>query len=262
MSVPDRLFDPFAGALLDPAGALPLGLRTWNGSDPAARFAVYRNNVIVSLVGALADTFPVVQELVGGAFFDAMARGFVVASPPRCPVLIDYGAAFPDFVAAFQPAATVAYLPDVARLELARLRAYHAADVQPLRPAALATHVSDPTGLAGTRVALHPSLTVIESDYAIVSLWSAHQGAGRIEDVDPWRPESALVVRVGDDALVLDIPRGSAVFTAQLAACASLGRAAAAAVAEDSGFDLARALALLIGHGGIVAWQPAGGVAA
>lgn len=46
-----------AAALLDPAQPCPPGLTTWNGSDPAHRFAVYRNNVIVSLVDALADTF-------------------------------------------------------------------------------------------------------------------------------------------------------------------------------------------------------------
>lgn len=47
----------FAQALLNPAQSCPPGLTTWNGSDPARRFAVYRNNVIVSLVDALADTF-------------------------------------------------------------------------------------------------------------------------------------------------------------------------------------------------------------
>lgn len=46
-----------AAALLDPAHPCPPGLTAWNGSDPAHRFAVYRNNVIVSLVDALADTF-------------------------------------------------------------------------------------------------------------------------------------------------------------------------------------------------------------
>ena len=49
----------FAAALLDSRQGCPAGLRTWNGSDPAARLAVYRNNVVSSLIDALADTFPV-----------------------------------------------------------------------------------------------------------------------------------------------------------------------------------------------------------
>ena len=66
-------------ALLDPGAACPPGLRSWNGSDPGARFAVHRNNVVVSLIDALADGFPVTQELVGEAFFRAMARVHVLA---------------------------------------------------------------------------------------------------------------------------------------------------------------------------------------
>jgi Putative DNA-binding domain len=51
----------FARALLDIARRVPAGLVAWSGSDPGPRFAVHRNNVRVSLVAALADTFPVVQ---------------------------------------------------------------------------------------------------------------------------------------------------------------------------------------------------------
>ena len=66
----------FAAALLYPARPCPPGLHAWNGSDPAARLAVYRNNVVSSLIDALADTFPVVQQLVGEEFFRAMAGVF------------------------------------------------------------------------------------------------------------------------------------------------------------------------------------------
>lgn len=48
----------WCGALLDPEHEIPAALITWNGSDPAQRFAVYRNNVTVSLLEAIADTFP------------------------------------------------------------------------------------------------------------------------------------------------------------------------------------------------------------
>ena len=79
-------------ALLDPDRAVPAGLVTWNGSDPAQRFAVYRNNVTVSLMQALADTFPVCAASVGEARFRDLARAFVRAQPPRSPVLARYGA--------------------------------------------------------------------------------------------------------------------------------------------------------------------------
>ena len=97
----------FAAALLNPAAPCPSGLVTWNGSDAAQRFGVYRNNVTVSLIEALADTFPVVQQLVGDAFFRVMAGEFARQSPPTSPVLAWYGDAFADFIVAFTPATGV-----------------------------------------------------------------------------------------------------------------------------------------------------------
>jgi hypothetical protein len=258
MSGANGVLDALAGALLDPGQPVPAGSVTWNGSDPAARFAVYRNNVVVSLVEALADTFPVTRELVGAPFFDAMARCFVAEQPPRSPILTGYGDGFPGFVAAFEPAKALAYLPDLARLELARVRAYHAADAEALEPTMLAGYLTDPHRLPDMRMTLHPSLTVLSSDHAIVSLWAAHQGEGRIDEVDPALPECALVARVGDDVLVLSVTRGTAAFVAALRTGRSLGDAAGVAAAREPAFDLASALALIIRHSGIVAWHVPG----
>ena len=61
-----------------------------------------------------------------------MARAYALAEPPRSPVLMDYGAGFADFIAGFAPAASLPYLPDVARIERAWREAYHAADAEPL----------------------------------------------------------------------------------------------------------------------------------
>ena len=94
----------FAAALINPQADCPPGLVSWNGSDPAQRFAVYRNNALASRVGALADTFPVVQHMVGEAFFRAMAAGFVRAFPPTSPVLVNYGEGFAQYIADFAPA--------------------------------------------------------------------------------------------------------------------------------------------------------------
>ena len=243
----------FAAALLDPEHPLPAGLVTRNGTDPATRFAVYRNNVVVSLVAALADTFPFTRELVGRQFFDAMARCFIVAQPPRSPVLTEYGDDFPDFVALFGPARALAYLPDVARLEVARVRAYHAAEADALGTAALAALLADQDRLPGVRLTLQPSFAVVASDHAIVSLWAAHHGEGRLDGVDPARPQCALVLRDGDDVLVLPVSVGTGAFVAKLKAGSPLGEAASVGAAREPEFDLTHALALLIRHGGIAA---------
>ncbi len=247
---------PFAAALLDPARPCPDGLVTWNGSDPAKRFQVYRNNVIVSLVDALADTFAVAQQLVGEAFFRAMARLYACAHPPRSPVLALYGADFPAFIEGFPPAVGLPYLADVARLEYLRVRAYHAADASPVDPAALAALLMDESTLPALRLRLHPSLAVLPSDAAVVSLWAAHQGVGALEEVIPEVPETALILRQGLEVDVRQIPAAAGAFIATLGAGLPLGQAAAKATALDGGFDLAGALGLLLQNSAITALNP------
>jgi len=245
----------FAAALLDPTLAPPMGLRAHNGSDVRVRFNVHRNNVRVTLAAALADTFPVLRELVGAEFFGAMAQVYVSAHPPRSPVLTHYGDGFADWVAAFPPAASLPYLADIARLERARVHAFHAADAHALSAADLARHLAAPQHLPQALLRLHPSLRVIDSRWAIVSLWAAHQGHGALAEVDPSRAEAALVLRVDDDAAVLGIDTEAAGFYRRLQQGQPLGRAAAAA---SGGFDLTASLALLIRHGAICAWHDDG----
>src|SRR6266542_3456863 len=68
---------------------------------------------------ALATTFPTVQALVGEDFFRMLARAFVGQSPPNQPVLAEYGAGFPAFIAGHDAARDLPYLADIARLDWA-----------------------------------------------------------------------------------------------------------------------------------------------
>lgn len=247
----------FAAALLDPGCPPPPGLRSWNGSDPAQRFAVHRNNVLLSLVDALADEHPVLQSLVGEDFFRAMAAVYLRRHPPRSPVLLGLGADLPGFIAGFEPAADLPYLADVARLEWLRIRAAHAADTVPLRApdAAALAALQDPAQAPRLRVRLHPSAAVLVSAHAVVSLWAAHQHDDASWPTDLAQPEAALVLRPALDVLVLPLPPGAAPFVQALQAGQPLGEATAAATAAAPGFDLVAALALLLQHGAVVAFH-------
>ena len=245
----------FAAALLAPDLPCPAGLRAWNGSDPTARLAVYRNNVVSSLIDAVADTFPVTKELVGEEFFRAMASIFVRQHPPRSRVLAHYGAEFADFVDGFEPARAVPYLADVARLERARVLAFHAGDADPLTAEMLGVAMSAGEDVGALQLVCHPSTSVVVSGYAIVSLWAAHQGDGDLSDIDPAVPESALVVRPGLDVFVLRLPPGAARFVIALQAGAGLADASALAAGEAADFELPNVLALLLGHGALISVQ-------
>jgi len=144
MTAPASAHREFAAALQVPTLSVPSALKGGGGHDAERRFAVHRNNFVVGLVDALAESFPVTQALVGQAFFRGMARERVLADPPRSPLLTDYALGFADFVAGFAPAAVVPYLADVARIEALRIQAYHAADAVPLPGAAYEGLLADP----------------------------------------------------------------------------------------------------------------------
>jgi hypothetical protein len=88
----------FAAALDDPSAATPPMTRGRTGAPDARRFAVYRNNVAVGLIGALEARYPVSRRIAGEDLFRALARAFAHAQRPRSPVMIAYGGEFPEFV--------------------------------------------------------------------------------------------------------------------------------------------------------------------
>ena len=99
------------------------------------RLQVYRNNVFVSLLQALADVYPVLVRLVGRDYFDQAARRFVREHPSRSGNLHDFGSELPGFLGRLPEAASLPYLPDVAALEWAWHEAFHAGDAPALEAA-------------------------------------------------------------------------------------------------------------------------------
>lgn len=241
----------FASALLAPDQTCPEGLFSSNGADPASRFAVYRNNIHSSLINALAAAYPVTLQLVGDEFFRAMASLFVQAFPPTGPVISEYGGTFSDFIQGFEPAASVPYLADVARLERLRVRAYHAADSQTLDQQAVLETLQRQTELGALRLQLHPSLATLNSAYAVVAVWAAHQTEGAIATLNPWYAQGALVLRQGLAVKVIAIDSGSVAFINSLNHGAGLEMAVTHALEASADFDLHQCLTLLITHSAI-----------
>jgi hypothetical protein len=237
----------FADALLTADRPIPHGVIAHNAASPARRFGVYRNNVVSGLVKALERRFPVVEKIAGDEFFVAMARVFVTEQPPRSPLLAAYGDGFPAFVATFEPARELPYLADVARLEAARTRAYHAADATPVGADRFAT--LDGEGAGDLRIAMHPSAEIVRSPFPIVTIWAMNSGEQALAPIENWCGEDALVARPYLDVQVRTLPPGGAAFLLALVDGRSLGEAAGAALADDPDFDLTCNLAGLIGSG-------------
>lgn len=240
----------FAAGLFGTASA-PAGVVAWNTPTPERRYGVYRNNVAASLTNALASRFPAAENIVGPDFFRAMARTFIEAHPPSSPVLLTYGDNLPDFVATFAPAQELAYLPDVMRLEIARGRAYHAADAPPLAPATLAA--VDLARLGALVFTPHPALSILSSPYPAVTIWAMNAGERPLAPIDAWQGEHALVARPHLTVEVTPLSPGSTVFFHRLAAGARLAIAAENAMSGHADFNLSENLAVLLRSGAFTA---------
>lgn len=247
-----RSQNDFTAALFDPARPVPQGITTARGAPDDKRFAVYRNNVMVSLSKALTQRFPVTVRLVGEDFFASMVRSFIRQSPPASPLIFAYGDALPDFIAGFAPAAALPYLADVARLEAAWSRAYHAADGSILDITLLAAIA--PESLPSLRLAPHPATGLIRSRHAIGTIWQAHQEkVVKVGSVA--MPEHVLVTRPAFDVELRIIANTDAVFAAALLAGATMDEALAAAQAIDPQFDFGRCLVGLASSGAFAAFS-------
>jgi hypothetical protein len=208
------------------------------------RFAVHRNNVVVGLIDALAERFPVVSRLVGDEFFRAMARVYATARPPASPLMMLYGETFPEFIDAFAPAAALPYLGDVSRLELARGRAYHAADAVPASPQIFTGLPAEK--LSHLRVLLHPSASIVASAHPIVSIWEVNSDPDHAVPIAPWAAEAALVARPYADVEVHRLQPGTVAFLSCLSGHGAMTEAVEAGAAASAKFDLVACLALLI----------------
>ncbi len=218
---------------------MPPGLVRPDGLPAGRRFDVYRNNVVVALIEALGEAFPVVRTLVGDEFFEAMAGVYVRAHPPSSPRMMFYGDGFAPFLESFPPAAGLPYLPDVARLEYARRLAYHAADDPVADPSALGG--LDAPALMEARLPLRAACRILRSAHPVHAIWRFNA----TDDKSPVRPaaEDVLVSRPEESVLVQLLPPGAAAFLLALQAGEPLGRAAERAAADAPEFDLGANLA-------------------
>lgn len=241
------LIEDFLPALMDPDRPVPAGLQDGQGRPAGRRFNVYRNNVTTSLIAALEQGFPAVAKLLGPQNFNGLARAFIQANPPASRLMMHYGAGFAEFLETTAALSHLGYLGDVARLELALRRAYHAADAAPLDPATLG--VIPPDRLAATTFTLAPAVELIRSHWPLHAIWSY----ALVPDSPKPAPQAqdVLITRPDFDPVAQPLPPGGAAFVTVLIAGASLGTAHDAGLAEAAGFDPSTILGLLIAGGAL-----------
>ncbi len=216
---------------------------------------VYRHNTGANLTGALAAVYPVVKRLVGEGFFEYAADRFWRAHPPASGNIHDFGDVFPDFLDQFGPARTLAYLPDVARLEWAWHRAFHSPDPASVVRQQL-VHI-DPADYATLRLRMHPSARLINSPWPVLRIWEAHQQSGDPGPIDIDQGgesadgaslhrdprlgpigEQMLIIRRGLEVIVERLSAGEHAFLFSLTCREPLVSACEAALTADPAADI------------------------
>lgn len=215
---------------------------------PCHRLSIYRNNVQAGLIGVLRARYPVILRLLGEECFSGCAWRFIVAAPPASPVLLEYGAEFPGFLARQAELQSLFYLHDVACLEWARHTAIHAADSDGLDATALAQLA--PEQLPDIVVVPHPTARLVRSAYPIETIWRTNRFDAETSPVPSSAAgEDVLVTRSNDTitATVLTSEQGACV-AAVLEGC-SLGDAAGLTA------DLSVVLAALFKSGALAGFR-------
>lgn len=158
----------FKAEMLSPAGD---ALDDMFESGPITldeRLQLYRSNIIGSLTDVMKANYPIIETLVGEDFFKGCARHFIQQHPPEGGCLNNYGDGFADFLAGFEPANSLPYLPDVARYEWAKQAAYYAVDDEPLTAKDLSKIA--PESLADLHLKLRGHVHLISSRYPLITI--------------------------------------------------------------------------------------------
>jgi hypothetical protein len=239
--------DRFAEALLaDGAAAGTLA------AQPG--FAVYRNTVMKGWVDALQANYPSVLRLVGEPFFRAAAAAYARMNPTSDPRLWCYGEGYAGFLAAYEPAAALTYLPGVARLDRCWTEAHGAASAPVLDAASLASLA--PEQLALCTLAPHPAARwAWFAGQPVYTIWRRNREADGGEDAGAldWQGEGALLLRPVASVTWFPLDQAGCAFMDACANRQPLGMAAAAALAADPHADIAALLAMLLQAGAFTA---------
>ena len=137
------------------------------------RLQVYQNNFRLSLTSNLASIYPVVEKLVGENFFKYASHEFITLHPSLHGNLHEYGGEFSNFLAEFEPAKSLVYLPDMAKFEWAYHRVFHEQDAPALDLQRL--EIVNEADYENIVFSINPASRLMKSRFPLIDIWQANQ---------------------------------------------------------------------------------------
>ena len=176
-------------------------IRVPEGSDLAARVAVYTDGYPARLIEALRETFPAFANILGDGSLESLCDRYRQALRDTPVNLNDVGADLPQFLQTDRLREQLAFLPDLAELEWRVTRAFHARLVAAFDPSACADW--DLAAWQRARIVFQPGVALLRSSWPLRALHATrHQDRDDI-DVDLEQGgECVLVFRRGFEVVV------------------------------------------------------------
>ncbi len=252
MSALHELQNSFRDALLSGDTAAAENDVCAGGLSVARRLGIYRNTVFTNLREALRAIFPVVERLVDTDFFNGCSDEYSRRYPSPAGDLNRFGAQFGEFLATFAPAASLPYLPDVARLEWQVNQVYHAADHAALDLAHLATLA--PEHYETLRITLHPASALLASLYPVQRIWQVNQPdhTGTLDVHLDSGGVRLLIERHGGHIVLRALSDGEWALLRAIADGAAFAAACTAALSAEADYDIGAALQTLVSRSTLI----------
>ncbi|HEU0036785.1 MAG TPA: DNA-binding domain-containing protein [Kofleriaceae bacterium] len=194
-----------------------------DGIDPLARLHAYAHAYRARIASVLADDYPKLRVLLGGAAFDALVVPYLRAYPTRHWSLREAGAYLAEYLVELPPAA------ELARLERARVEAFDGADAA----AATRDDLSElaPEAFPALRFALVPTATFVDLATNVDELWDAIESERALPPLVE-SPRTVLVWRRDTTVIHRTLDADEPAALAKLAAGARFGELCEALTAE------------------------------
>jgi hypothetical protein len=222
------------------------------GNDPLARLAIHRRHYQSSLVNALLDRYPACTWLFGTRAVTDAAENFVREHPPAAPCIAEFGAEFPEYLAAHPGVARAPYAGAFAQLEWHVGRVSVEVDRAALAIASLADIPS--YDLAGVALTLQPGLHYTTAEWPVDDLMTLFVTESVPERFEMLRARVCIELRgARGDFRFERLSVGAYTFRSMLARGDSLGAAAVAAGDADASFDARHELTSVFASGVVTA---------
>jgi len=229
--------DCLSGELTDDNVSMESDLDTSNFSAKAL-MGIYRDSSLGNIIIPMKLTYPVILKLVGEDFFQATCHKYIEEYWPATGNMDDYGAEFAEFLEIFEPAKTLPYLPDIARLEWLFHLSSLSEDSDRIDPKALSEVPQDK--YSDLHFVFHPSVYFLSSKHPIHRIWEMSQEGAEEKTLDLDKAGGAhlVLVRPGLKVDILELVQAECEFLKALYKEKSLYEAFDIATEIDKYFDL------------------------